>query len=93
MFVYSLWKGYLDKTHTAVDKYKSEFLEYAVKTGCRLKYLHTSGHSSSKDIEMICEITQAKTIIPIHCECPENFANLKMAGNQKIMNDGEVYSF
>lgn len=92
MLVYSMWKGYLDKTHAAFDKYKSEFLENAIKTGCQLEYLHTSGHSSSKDIEKICEITQAKTVIPIHCECPENFAKLNILGNLKILYDGEIYT-
>ena len=92
LLIYSMWKGYLDKKHAAFDEFKSEFIDYAINMGCRLEFLHTSGHASTNDIKRICEITQAKTIIPIHCEQPENFANITKCCNVKVLHDGEIFT-
>ena len=92
LLIYSMWKGYLNKNHAAFDEHKSRFVDDAVKAGCRLEFLHTSGHAINRDIIKICEITQAKTVIPIHCEQPENFENLGICGSVKVLQDGETFT-
>lgn len=71
LLVYSMWNGYLDKTHPAFDEYKYNFVQTALQNGCRLVKLHTSGHADATEIRRLCEITQAKIVIPIHSENPE----------------------
>ncbi len=91
LLIYSMWSGYLDKTHPAFDEYKSNFISNALKCGCKMLQLHTSGHASIKEIKKVCEITEAKTIIPIHTEQPEILMRLDINGNVKILNDGEIF--
>ncbi len=91
LLIYSMWSGYLDKTHPAYDEYKSNFINKALACGCKFVHLHTSGHASVEQIETVCKITDAKTIIPIHTEHPEAFVNLKTDGAVKILNDGEAF--
>lgn len=89
--IYSAWKGYLDRNHPAFDRHKSEFIEKAIEKGSKLEYLHTSGHASMKDIEKICNLTKAKTIIPIHSSNPEQLKFLETYGQLKILQDGESF--
>lgn len=89
LLIYSMWRGYLDKTHAAYDEYKSAFIEKAVSLGSKFEYLHTSGHASIEDIEKICRITQARVVIPIHCEVPESFGKLDIDGEIRVLSDGE----
>lgn len=89
LLIYSMWKGYLDKSHPAYDEYKSNFVNGALNSGCRIIYLHTSGHASVEEIKKICEITEAKTIIPIHSETPETLKEIGISGNILILQDNE----
>lgn len=91
LLIYSMWSGYLDKTHPAFDEYKSNFINCAVRGGCRLVNLHTSGHAGSDEIKKVCEVTEAKTVIPIHTENPEKLKELGISGNIRILNDEEVF--
>lgn len=91
LLIYSMWRGYLDKSHAAYDEFKSAFIDKAVNTGSRLKYLHTSGHASLQDIKEVCAISNAKVIIPIHCEDPERF-KISIGGNVKVLQDGEIFT-
>lgn len=90
LLIYSMWSGYLDKTHPAFDEYKSNFIDSASSRGCRIVHLHTSGHASVDEIKKICETTGAKTIIPIHSECPETLKESGISGGVRILNDGEA---
>lgn len=92
VLVYSMWKGYLDKSSPAYDEYKRAFIEKAVKNGSRPKYLHTSGHASAQQLKQTCEITGAKLIIPIHSENPEAFLQSEMKDKVRILHDGESIS-
>ncbi|MDE5943363.1 MAG: hypothetical protein K2H30_04055 [Clostridia bacterium] len=83
--------GYLDKSHPAFDEYKSNFVNSALNGGCRIIYLHTSGHASVDEIKKICEITQAKTIIPIHSEKPELLKDIIPSGEVVILQDKESF--
>lgn len=91
LLIYSMWNGYLDKTHPAFDEYKYDFINSALNRGFKIVYLHTSGHASVDEIKRVCEITNAKTIIPIHSECPEKFTEMGIKGYVKVMNDGETF--
>ena len=91
LLIYSMWNGYLDKTHPAFDEYKSNFINNALNYGCRIVNLHTSGHASIDEIKKICDITEAKTIIPIHSENPECITKLGIKGHIKILNDKESF--
>lgn len=91
LLIYSMWSGYLDKTHPAFDEYKNNFINSALSCGCRIVNLHTSGHASVEEIKKVCEITSAKTVIPIHSERPEMIKELGIGGDIKILNDGEVF--
>lgn len=88
--VYSMWTGYLDKSHPAFDAYKNEFIERAKAGGSKFVNLHTSGHATTADIKRVCDITQAKLIIPIHSEKPEAFECLGINGEVRVLQDGEL---
>lgn len=91
LLIYSLWKGYLDKKHPAFDSYKSGWIEKAVASGSRLVHLHTSGHATQEQIKQVCEITQAKMIVPIHSERPEVFRSLGINADIRVLHDGEFF--
>ena len=92
LLIYSMWGGYLDEKHPAFDKYKSDFINNAISNGCKIVNLHTSGHASVDEIIKICEITEAKTIIPIHSENPEMLNKLGVSGNIVVLQDNETFS-
>lgn len=91
LLIYSMWEGYLDKTRPAFDERKTHTVNLALDCGCRKIPLHTSGHASVEEIKMVCEITGAKTVIPIHSEKPERFKELGINSNIKILSDGETF--
>ncbi len=90
LLIYSMWSGYLDKAHPAFDEYKSNFINNALKGGCRLVCLHTSGHASVDDLKKVCEITKAKIVIPIHSEKPEALKDLGISGHIIILQDNDI---
>ena len=91
LLIYSMWSGYLDKSHPAFDEYKNNFVNNALNQGCRLVHLHTSGHASVEEIKKVCEITGARTIIPIHSEKPERLNDLGISGNIVILKDNQNF--
>lgn len=90
LLIYSIWNGYLDRTHPAFDKYKSDFINSALLDGCKMVNLHTSGHASINEIKKVCGITKAKTVIPIHSEKPETLKELGIESNIVILQDNEI---
>ena len=91
LLIYSMWGGYLDKSHPAFDEYKKNFVDNAVKNGCRMEYVHTSGHASVDEIREVCRITNAKTVIPIHSEVPELLNEIQISNNIVILQDNESF--
>lgn len=89
LLIYSMWSGYLYKNHAAFDEYKCSFVDKATEAGSRLIQLHTSGHATADEIKKVCEITQAKTIVPIHCERPDTFLSLGIKAEIMLLQDGE----
>ena len=72
LFIYSLWKGYLE------GKTKDDEIAKIVPDD--YIYLHTSGHATEEAICRICDIVGAPLIIPIHSERTDRFEELKMDG-------------
>ncbi len=79
-FVYSMWDGYLDE-----EKMKP-FLAWLGEHGIPLIKCHTSGHASVKDLQRLREAFASATVVPIHTQHPEQFADL--FGNVGIKQDG-----
>lgn len=90
LFIYSMWNGYLDKRHPAFDECKNDFINSAIHGGSKMVYLHTSGHAGIDEIKKVCEITNAKTVIPIHSEKPEMLKELGIKSNIVILQDNEI---
>ena len=76
--IFSMWKGYLDRRNQ-FDKYKD----------IKLTPLHTSGHAYIKDLQEFVNKLSPKTIIPVHTEFPEKYAQLYSA-DIKMLSDGEI---
>lgn len=77
VIIYSMWDGYLNPEHKAYKKEWDDFLKAQEVKGIEIKYLHTSGHATSKMIEdVIAAIDPKEEIIPMHTECPEEFLKL-----------------
>lgn len=93
LIIYSMWTGYLDEAHPAFDKYKSDWIKMVVEKGSKLLYLHTSGHATIEEIKQVCDITQAKMILPIHTERPEAFATFAINADIKLLQDGDTITF
>lgn len=91
LLIYSMWNGYLDKNRAAFDERTYDFIEDAKKGGSKFLPLHTSGHATVSQLKMVCEITNAKAIIPIHSEKPEYFNDMGIDANIKILNDGDAF--
>ena len=62
--IYSIWKGYKELEYTA------RFLEEMSALGMRIIDLHTSGHASEKDIELLKQRVKAKQTVCVHTENP-----------------------
>lgn len=91
LLIYSMWSGYLNKNHPAFDEYKSDFVIGAANAGCQITQLHTSGHATTDEIARLCEITEAKTVIPIHSENPEALILSGIKNAVKLLQDNEIF--
>lgn len=60
VWVWSQWKGYLDKDLS--QKMKDFFAP------CRMEYIHSSGHASPNVLQRFAESMNAKMLIPVHGE-------------------------
>lgn len=88
LLIYSMWEGYLDGRSPAL----SEFVAPFEQSG-RIRHLHSSGHATAADTQMICNLVKPKTgIIPIHTENGKNFGKLKLESSLLFLEDGEVFT-
>ena len=60
--IYSMWKGYKDNEDTAA------FLNEMKALGVNIVDLHTSGHASAEDIELLKQTVNAKQTVCVHTE-------------------------
>lgn len=88
--IYSMWDGYLEGKHA-----DSKLLAFI---GNRpVIRLHTSGHAYAKTIARLIKTVNPKTIIPMHTECADTFAERPELSPYKdrimVLNDGEEWSW
>jgi len=60
-FIYSLWKGYLNKPGSTQD-----FVAYFTKKGFTLHHVHTSGHADLPALKRLVSAIKPKILVPIH---------------------------
>jgi ribonuclease J len=79
VWVWSMWKGYLDRESTAKQR---EFL-----APCRSEYLHSSGHASPDTLRRFASAMNPKMLIPVH----SNAWGSEAAGFPNVLrvSDGE----
>ena len=77
IWVWSLWKGYLEMDSSL--KMRDFF------SPCQKKYIHSSGHASTEVLQKFAEALKPKKLIPVHGEAwgerQENFASVHMLTN------------
>lgn len=86
-FVYSMYKGYVEKGMNGFSQESYDFIQPLVgnSTPCldsnsHYDYNHTSGHASMQSLREICELIAPKTaIIPIHKEANSNYHSLGLS--------------
>ncbi len=84
-WVFSMWKGYLDKPdYQEVRK----VFEAAGATVHEEKY-HTSGHASGADLEEFARRMSPRYLVPVHGEAWDQ--HLGRFGNVLRLNDGEAF--
>ena len=84
IILYSMWDGYRTRPGSTIP----DFLNLAG----RWDSLHTSGHASQKDIQMVIEKINPDMIIPIHTDSPDMLQAICPTRNIVILNDGEEVS-
>lgn len=83
----SMWKGYVDENCEAYNP------RLAHSLGMDYEYLHTSGHCDMKSLHDLFHMLHPQSIIPIHTDNPEEFANLFCDEfSVTVLNDGEAIS-
>ena len=81
IWIYSLWKGYLDKSNPW-----AAFKLFLEEKGVPIKYIHTSGHADLAALRLMVEALSPKKIVPIHSAKGEWFVDIFK--NVFLLNDG-----
>ncbi len=81
IILYSMWDGYRTKPDSTIP----DFLNI---TG-HWEPLHTSGHASIRDIQMVIEKVKPDMVIPIHTDHPDMLPTICPNEKIVILNDGE----
>ena len=58
--VYSMWSGYKQETETA------KFLQSVADMHMNIVDLHTSGHASAQDIQLLKQTVEAEEYVTVH---------------------------
>ena len=82
--LYSMWDGYRTRSGSTIPD--------LLNLVGRWDSLHTSGHASQKDIQMVIEKINPDMIIPIHTDSPDMLQAICPNRNIVILNDGEEVS-
>ncbi len=73
VLIYSMFRGYILPTHTALKPKTKAFVDMFPNS----EYLHTSGHATTDTLAEVCRTVNPRTaIIPIHREKDSDFASL-----------------
>lgn len=90
LVIYSKWAGYLKGKHA--NPQIGEFIG-----SHRMEILHTSGHAYMETIDKLIRLTNPKTIIPMHTECADAFAEISAfepyRDRVKVVRDRQKYCF
>lgn len=84
IILYSMWNGYRTKPGSTIPN----FLNLAG----RWEILHTSGHASQKDIQMIIEKANPDIVIPIHTDNPGMLQTICPNRKVVMINDKEEFT-
>jgi len=82
-FIYSLWKGYMEKPYTR------EFWDFLEERGFKLYNLHTSGHADIGTLKKIVDAIKPKHIVPIHTFNKNEYKEI-FTLPVKELKDGEI---
>lgn len=82
--IYSLWPGYLK------DETQKPFLDWLERLSIPLSICHTSGHASPADLKRLVEALAPRSVVPIHSEVPERYAELWGRAHPRV--DGEWWA-
>ena len=79
--VYSQFRGYIIKGHSAFQEATYEFVH---SKDWAIEYLHTSGHASKEALTQVCNLVNPRlAIIPIHREAGSDFRSLDLKNDLK----------
>lgn len=85
-FIQSIWSGYWSNP-------QNERFRTWVEQHCQiLPDIHSSGHADTQSLRRIVEFIKPRTIIPIHTDSPDSFAELFPKYNIIYPQDGEQIS-
>jgi len=73
-FIYSQFKGYILKEHSAFQQTTYDFVH---SHDWHIEYLHTSGHASKEALAEVCKhVNPSLAIIPIHRDASSDYQQL-----------------
>ncbi len=79
----SVWSGYWNEMSS------SRFRNWAENHTTILPDIHTSGHADTESLQKIVEYARPRTLIPVHTDSPEQFAELFHDCNVVSAEDGK----
>jgi len=85
-WIYSYWKGYLDRPNSPYPNVKARLK----KTSGDFWVCHTSGHIFAEDIERLVKCLNPKAVVPVHTTGREEFT--KRFANTLLVEDGQTVS-
>jgi ribonuclease J len=85
-WIYSMWRGYLNRSQSMV-RLKNHF----EKAGAQFEIIHTSGHAKLSDIKRLVEALNPEMLIPIHSFHTDKFQDY--FSNVRLVKDQEVLEF
>ncbi|MBN2374660.1 MBL fold metallo-hydrolase [bacterium] len=86
-FIYSIWQGYLNNTHTM------ELIDFVKDKNMRVHNIHTSGHADIDTLKKMVDKLNPKTVIPIHTNYPEQYENQFTGFSVCMLKDKEEFYF
>ncbi|MFI3253571.1 MAG: MBL fold metallo-hydrolase RNA specificity domain-containing protein [Eubacteriales bacterium] len=70
---------------------KNEILDITDLFQDKIKYLHTSGHVGSDDLQKVIKVLQPKKVFPIHTENQKGVENIRGDAQVICLENGETY--
>ena len=83
IWVYSMWKGYLERSEPL-----KRLQKWTMKNEIPFIFLHTSGHAKIADLKRLAKALSPNVLIPIHSFHVDQFA--EHFQNVRLVKDGEA---